>query len=162
MDIFDEEILKFWKALSSCNVTYIMVGGFATNIHGFQRYTGDIDMWFEDTKENRENLRKAFNEAEMGDYFMMDRIQFVPGWTDFMLNNGLKLDIMTSMKGLEQFTFDESLQMATIADFEGIKVPFLHINQLIANKKAVNRPKDQIDVIELQKIQQLRSETGLD
>jgi hypothetical protein len=27
MDIFDEEILKFWAALQKCQVRYIMVGG---------------------------------------------------------------------------------------------------------------------------------------
>jgi len=50
--------------------------------------------------------------------------------------------------------------MASIADLDGILVPFLHINQLIANKKAVNRPKDQIDVLELEKIKNIR-EDGL-
>ena len=66
------------------------------------------------------------------------------------------------MKGLEVYTFDECLQIATIATIEKMQVPFLHINQLIANKKAVNRPKDQIDVMELEKIKQLRKEMGLD
>ena len=39
------------------------------------------------------------------------------------------------MKGLESFSFDECLSVATSADIDGIKIPFLHINQLIANKK---------------------------
>jgi hypothetical protein len=112
-----------------------MVGGFAINIHGYQRYTGDMDIWIMDTPANRINLRKAFNDAGMEDYFMMESIQFVPGWTDFRLNNGLKLDIMVDMKGLENYSFDECYQLATIAEIENIPVPFLHINQLIANKK---------------------------
>ncbi len=37
MDIFDEEILEFWKSLQNNKVRYIMVGGYATNLHGFQR-----------------------------------------------------------------------------------------------------------------------------
>ncbi len=119
-------------------------------------------MWIEETIENRKKLRKAFLEAGMGNYEMMDRIQFVPGGTDFMLNNGLRLDILVNMKGLEGFTFEECLKFASIADIEGVKVPFLHINHLIANKKAVNRPKDQIDVIELGKIKELRKQMGLD
>ncbi len=94
----------------------------------------------------------------MGDYFMLDRIQFVPGWTDFHLLNGLRLDIIINMKGLEEYSFDESLEMAAIAAIDDVKIPFLHINQLIANKKAVNRPKDQIDVIELEKIKRIIEE----
>jgi hypothetical protein len=135
-----------------------MVGGYAINLHGFQRYTGDMDIWIEDTPTNRGNLRKAFIECGMGDYFMLDRIQFVPGWTDFQLMNGLRLDIMATMKGLEEFTFSECLKMASTADIDEVEVPFLNINQLIDNKKAINRPKDQIDVIELEKIKKIREE----
>lgn len=160
MDIFDEEILKFWRALQQHEVKYIMVGGYATNLHGFQRFTGDIDIWLEDTKENRQRLRAAFITCDMGDYYMLERMQFVPGWTDFHLMNGLRLDILIDMKGLEGYTFDESLQMATVADIDDVRVPFLHINQLIANKIAVNRPKDQIDVIELEKIRKIREGEG--
>lgn len=156
MDIFDEEILKFWKALQNNHVKYIMVGGYAINLHGFQRYTGDMDIWIEDTSKNRQNLRKAFKDCGMGDYIMLDSIQFVPGWTDFQLMNGLRLDIMVSMKGLEGFTFSECLKLASIADIDEVKVPFLHLNQLIANKKVINRPKDKIDIIELEKIKKIR------
>ena len=162
MDIFDEEIIKLWKSLQDNNVQYILTGDFASTLHGYTGFTDNMDVWIKDSKANRKNLRKAFKEAEMGDYFMMDTIQFVPGWTEFKLNNGLRLDIITTMKGLEAFTFDDCLKMSTIAEIEEVKVPFLHINQLIANKKAVNRPKDQVDVIELEKIKELRKEMGLD
>lgn len=157
MDIFDEEILKFWKALQDNNVQYIMVGGYATNLHGYQRFTGDLDIWLKDTLENRQLLRKAFNDCEMGDYPMIEYMQFIPGWTDFHLNNGLRLDILIDMKGLEGYTFDECLEMASVADIENVNVPFLHINQLIENKKIVNRPKDQIDVQALEQIVLLRN-----
>lgn len=63
---------------------------------------------------------------------------------------------MTDMKGLEDYTFNECFALASVADLDGIEVPFLHINQLIVNKKAVNRPKDQIDIIELEKIKKIR------
>ena len=156
MDIFDEEILNFWRALQEFNVKYIMVGGYATNLHGYQRFTGDLDIWLKDTLENRQALRKAFINCDMGDYPMIEYMQFIPGWTDFHLNNGLRLDILIDMKGLEGNTFDECLEMASVADIENVNVPFLHINQLIENKKIVNRPKDQIDVLALEQIKQLR------
>jgi hypothetical protein len=128
-----------------------MVGGFATTLHGFQRFTEDVDLYLDDTVENRIKLRKAFKEMGLGDFEPIERIQFIPGWVDFKLNNGVKMDIMTSLKGVD-LSFDECYQLAPIAEIEGIKVPFLHINQLIDNKKAVNRPKDQTDVLELEKI----------
>ncbi|WP_276503167.1 nucleotidyltransferase [Terrimonas pollutisoli] len=160
MDIFDEELLNFWKHLNECQVNYIMVGGVATNLNGYQRTTDDIDIWIEDTEMNRENLRKAFREAGLGDYYLLKTLQIVPGWTDFHLNNGLRVDLLIDMKGLEGYTFGECLQLASLAEIEGLKIPFLHINHLIANKKAVNRPKDQTDVIYLEKIKKYLEEKG--
>lgn len=158
MDIFDEDILDFWRSLQEFDVKYIMVGGYATNLHGYQRFTGDMDIWLKDTLENRQQLRKVFIKCDIGDYPMIDYMQFVPGWTDFHLNNGLSLDILIDMKGLEGYTFDECLQMASVADIENISIPFLHINQLIENKRVVNRLKDQIDVLALEQIKQLRED----
>ena len=159
MDIFDEEILSFWKALRDRQVEYILVGGYATNFHGYHRFTGDMDIWLNDTLENRKQLRMAFIDCQMGDYPMLETMEFVPGWTEFYLNNGLRLDILVNMKGLEGFTFNQCLQMASVAEIEGVKVPFLHINQLIQNKKTVNRLKDKNDVIALEDIKKLREES---
>jgi hypothetical protein len=41
-------------------------------------------------------------------------------------------------------------------------VPFLHINQLLANTKGVFRSKDQLGVWELEKIKAERIKMGLD
>lgn len=159
MDIFDIEIIKFWKSLQDNHVKFIVVGGYATNLHGYQRFTGDMDIWIEDTLENRRRLRGAFKEYGIGDFEMMERMQFVPGWTNFYLNNGMQLDIMVNMKGLEGFSFEECQQLASLADIDGVQVPFLHINHLIANKVAVNRPKDQLDVMYLEKIKKMLEDT---
>ena len=155
MDILDESLLEFWKSLNQHQVLYIMVGGFAVNMHGFTRSTNDIDLWLKDTKLNRQNFGKAM--APLGyDGLTWEEIQFVPGWSDFYIGPGIRLDIMIDMKGLNDFPFDEAYKQANIGQIEGLLVPFLNMNHLIANKKAVNRPKDQIDVIELEKLKKLR------
>lgn len=158
MDLFDAGLIGFLASLQKNSVKYILVGGYATNLNGYQRFTGDIDLWLLDTLENRKALRKTFADSGMGDFEAIERLQFIPGWTNFHLNNGLKLDIMTSMKGLESYTFEECYSVATIAEIENTQVPFLHINHLLANKKAVNRPKDQLDVINLEKIKAILDE----
>ena len=152
MDIFDEDLLKFWEALNKHNVLYIMVGGFAVNMQGFSRATDDSDLWLKDTVENRQNFRKALSELGYGDYASIETMQFVPGLTQFYETRGLVLGIMTSMKGLEKLSFEECYDFAKKADLNGLLVRSLHIDHLIANKKAVNRPKNQIDVIELERI----------
>lgn len=115
-------------------------------------------MRLEDTLENGKNLRKAFIELGYGDYSALETIQFIPGFSIFSIGDGIELDILTEMKGLEQLSFIECLKMASIADLEGAAIPFLHINDLIENKRLFNRPKDQVDVIELERIRKIREE----
>ncbi|MEO8583531.1 MAG: hypothetical protein ABI415_07030 [Flavitalea sp.] len=156
MDVLDNGLLHFWKALNDNDVKYIMIGGFAIRFHGFSRNTDDIDLWLNDTPANRKALRKAFTDLKYGDFELLETMEFVPGWTNFFIGDGIELDIVTKMKGLEHLSFEECLEMSSIAELEGIKIPFLHINHLIANKKIINRPKDQIDVMELERIKELR------
>ncbi|MRX47991.1 hypothetical protein [Pedobacter puniceum] len=156
MDIYDETFLDFWKSANKFNLRFIMIGGVATNLHGYFRTTADIDLWIEDTPDNRKALYHVFNDIGMGDLESLLTITFVPGWTDFYLRNGIRLDLMTSVKGLEEYTFNEAYKLASIANIMDAKVPFLHINHLIQAKKAVNRPKDQIDITALEQIKKLR------
>lgn len=158
MDILDEEFIAFWRILNKYEVRYIMVGGLATFFHGYNRVTQDVDMWIDDTQENRQRLRRAFKELGHGDLASLETMEFVPGWTTFYAA-GVELDIMTSMKGLEDESFATCYEHAAIVVLEGEKVPFLHINHLIANKKAVNRPKDQMDVLHLEEIIKLKEKT---
>ena len=137
-----------------------MIGDVATNLHGYQRTTEDIDLWIEDTRANKEVLRKVFYEYGMGDFKTLPDMQFIPGWTYFHLDNGLRLDIMTSVKGLNNSNFDSLLESASIATIYGVDIPFLHLNALILTKKAANRPKDQLDLIELERIKKIIEAEG--
>ncbi|MBD0294649.1 MAG: nucleotidyltransferase [Flavisolibacter sp.] len=159
MDLFNNAFIQLWQCLNDAGVRYIVVGEFATNFHGYQRYTGDVNLYIEDTPENRKRLRQAYATYGMGDYQIFETTPFIPGWVDFPLQNGVRLDIMTALKGVE-LSFDECLHQAPVFNVEGVQFHCLHINHLIANKKAVNRPKDHLDVLELEKIKSLKDNTG--
>lgn len=148
----NSQIVEIWKYFSLNNVKYLTIGGFAVNMYGYGRNTGDIDIFIEDSDENRENLRVALKKAGIGDFENIKTMQFIPGWTDISLNFDLRLDLMTSVKGLENSTFNELLEKAYIAEISGIHVYFLDYENLIKTKKAANRPKDILDIEELEKI----------
>jgi hypothetical protein len=152
MDIGDEELIEFWKTMHACHVEYIMVGGFAVMLHGGTRHTEDVDIWIKDTLENRRKLKSVFLKYDYLDYLNFDTIEFIPGWTTFYIATGIELDIMTRLSGFEQELFDECLSIADKAQIDGIEVPFLHINHLIKEKKNAGRPKDLLDVEELERI----------
>jgi len=148
----NDQIIDVWKHLAENKVNYLTIGGFAVNIYGYGRNTGVIDIFIEDTIDNRKNLRNAIKQMGLGDYESINTMQFIPGWTDFTLNFNFRLDIMTSVKGLENQSFSALLEQANVIDIDGIPVFFIDYKNLIIAKKAANRPKDLLDVEELEKL----------
>ena len=152
MDIFDDEVISLWKAFHENGLEYIMVGGFATNLHGYSRTTADMDIWIKDTFENRKKLNQSLIDIGYGEIPNIDKIVFVPGWTSLKFTSGLELDIMTYLKGFPQERFNECMQYVSKASLFGLEIPFLHINHLIEAKKSSGRGKDLIDIEALEKI----------
>ena len=148
----NEQIIAIWESFFKNKVKYITIGGFAVNIYGYNRNTGDIDIYLEDTFENRINLRNALKSINLGDFESIETMQFIPGWTEFTLNYGLRLDIMTAVKGLEDKSFNSLLDNATVVLIGETPVFFIDYDNLIIAKKASNRPKDILDIEELDKL----------
>ena len=146
------EFSIIWEKLHSNNVKYLIIGGLAVNIYGYTRNTGDIDILIEDSLENRKNLRQAFLEIGIGDIPAIETMLFLPGWTDFSLFFGIRLDVMTSIKGLEDQTFDVLFEKATIVMLNEVPIYFIDYQSLIVAKKATNRLKDQLDLEQLGEI----------
>lgn len=156
-----QEILNIWQKFNENKVRYLTIGGLAVNIYGYTRNTGDIDILIDDTLENRKNLRKAFREIGIGDFENIETMQFVPGYTDFTISYDLRLDVMTSIKGLENVEFDRLLKNATILTLKETPVYFIDYDNLIIAKKATNRLKDQLDIEELNKLNTDKKNYGL-
>ena len=60
----------------------------------------------------------------------------MPGWTDFQLNMGFKLDIMTSVKGLEEIGFEECYNFAVIAEIEGVMEEYQWLKKFMKSTRA--------------------------
>jgi hypothetical protein len=160
MDILDDEVVELWKTLQKYKVRYIMIGGFAVSLYTSYLTTTVIELYIDDTAENRSRLGEALEVLEISTKEIIERMQFVPGWSMISLMSGFPLDMMTKVKGLEYMSFDECYQMAQTAQIEDVTIKFLHLNHLLESKRAANRPKDQIDVLALEEIKKAKQERG--
>ncbi len=59
-NIFNEDFSDFIQALNKTGVEYILVGGYSVIIHGYNRTTGDMDIWVNKTESNYNKLLTAF------------------------------------------------------------------------------------------------------
>ncbi len=60
--MLNQDFKEFIQSLNDNGVRYLVVGGYAVALHGYPRYTKDIDVWVEMTVENASGLLKALNQ----------------------------------------------------------------------------------------------------
>lgn len=151
-NMFNEDFQDFIKAFNEAEVKYVLIGGYAVIIHGYQRTTGDMDLFVECTKENYNRIKKAFQLFQMP-LFGMTEQKFLDTNHFDVFEYGkppISIDIITKIKGI---TFNDayaSAQMHLIGDHLEVRV--IHVNALIQAKKASGRAKDLDDIEHLEEI----------
>lgn len=53
MNIFTESHQELLKSLIKHQVNFLLIGGYAVIYYGYKRTTGDMDLWFEPSNENK-------------------------------------------------------------------------------------------------------------
>jgi predicted nucleotidyltransferase len=146
--IFNDDFRDFIQSLNNNNVEYILVGGYAVILHGYRRVTGDMDIWVNRTKENYSRLVSAFNEFRLPVFDMTEERFLSPDSVDVFSYGRppVSIDIITQLKGVN---FNEAFSQAQTFEEEGLKIRFIHLNNLIQAKKAAGRHKDLDDIEKL-------------
>ncbi len=143
-DVFKE----FLNLLNEKQVEYLVVGGYVVNIYGYNRATGDIDIWVAVSAENSARVVEVFHDFGFGslglepDAFNKENL---------ILNIGvkpLKIEVMTSIAGVD---FDECFQQRVEYIVDGVKLNVISFDHLLHNKKSTGRLKDLADAEELEK-----------
>lgn len=52
--MLSQDFKEFIQLLNENQIEYLVVGGYAVGVHGYPRYTGDIDIWINMSDENAE------------------------------------------------------------------------------------------------------------
>lgn len=152
-----ETLKKVCSALSKHNVEYIVVGGAAVSYHGYSRASGitvgkpeikvDLDFWYNPTAGNFYKLLDALDELNV-DTSELKNIVFDPKRTFLKIpHDTFHTDFLPVMDGLDSFR--ESKKRAEVLNLDGNVLLMLSYDDLILNKKAVNREIDRSDIDEL-------------
>jgi predicted nucleotidyltransferase len=151
MNILVEPHKQILRKLTEFEVKFLLIGGYAVNLHGYVRATGDMDIWLKPDNENRKKFL-ALLKLEGFDDESLSQI----GKTDFTKHAAfhigekpMQIEFLTIISGV---TFDEAYAKKELMPFENTQVPFLNLEHLILSKLTSSRPKDKLDVEELQRV----------
>jgi predicted nucleotidyltransferase len=153
--VINEDLREFIKLLNANQVKYLVVGGYAVAFYGYPRYTKDLDFWLWIDRENAEKTVKTLAD------FGFASLALTPD--DFLNPDNIiqlghppnRIDLITQISGV---AFEPCYDNRQEVDFEGIRVNFISLDDLIANKKASGRLQDKVDTEKLQKVKNRRKQ----
>jgi hypothetical protein len=151
MERLNQDFLEFIELLEAHEVEYLIVGGYAVGVHGFPRYTGDIDFFIANQESNAKKLVQVFEEFGFGS-LGLTKEDFLQ--EDFVIVVGReprKIQILTGIDGVK---FSECYVSRFETQYEGLALKFIGKKELIRNKRASGRPKDAIDLQELLRLEE--------
>jgi predicted nucleotidyltransferase len=153
-------LLAVCKILNAHKVDYMIVGGAAVSHYGFNRPSGigqyhselvvDLDFWYNPTIENFEKILNALDELNV-DTSELRKMVFDGKRTFLKIpHENFHTDFLPQMAGLKSFRESARNADKTTID-DGVSVPVISLDDLILNKRAVNRAIDHSDIDELNK-----------
>ena len=145
--VLNKDFREFIELLNQNDVKYLIVGGYAVAVHGYPRYTKDIDIWIFTDESNLKKIIKAINDfgfkssnitvADLKESGTVVQLGLPPN----------RIDLITDVDGVD---FDDCYNNKFEIISNGLKMNFIGLEHLKKNKKASGRYQDLADLENLE------------
>lgn len=141
--MLNQDFKEFIQSLNDNQVRYLVVGGYAVALHGYPRYTKDIDIWIQLAPKNASRIISALEQFGFGSLGLKEQDFLAP---DTIIQLGYpprRIDLLTTMLGVD---FDQCFTAKVVVEMGGIKINFIDLENLKKNKLVTGRAQDIADV----------------
>lgn len=158
---FSSDTQEFIRLLYEHDVRYVISGGEAVIYYGYARLTGDVDFFYDRRSENAHRLFQTLSDFWGGD---------VPGVSEAeeLTKAGLvlqfgrppnRIDLINRIDGVAfDEVWEERQEVSLVSEGETVPLFYIGLEQLITNKQATGRPKDQEDLAYLRRVDRQKPE----
>ncbi|PVD49891.1 hypothetical protein DC498_22885 [Terrimonas sp.] len=156
MNILIEEHQELLLCLAKHRVDFMVVGGYAVIYYGYERITGDLDIWLKSSNANKERLANALIDfgIEKTDIASLHGMDFNNPLSVFCIGEKpRRTDFHTLIDNLK---FEEIINYVNYFPLKNKNIPVIHYNHLILSKLTTGRMKDKADIEELERINKYR------
>ncbi|HZZ84007.1 MAG TPA: hypothetical protein VFE30_05680 [Anaeromyxobacteraceae bacterium] len=138
----NRDFSDLFAALNAAEAEYLLVGGYALAVHATPRFTKDLDVWVNPTRENAARVLRALSAfgAPLQDLTIEDLSR-----PDIVFQMGLppnRIDVLTRIDGVE---FPEAWPARITSRYGALEIPVISRRHLVQNKRASGRPQDLVD-----------------
>lgn len=141
--MLNQDFRKFLQLLARYDVRYLIVGGYSVALHGYPRYTKDLDVWVLTSQTNAERLIAALDAFGFGSLGLTTADFLEPGYVVQLGQPPARIDLLTSLTGVE---FEQCWRNREELVVNEIVLPVLSLDDLRQNKRALGRHQDLADL----------------
>lgn len=141
--MLNQDFREFIQSLNDNRVRYLVIGGYAVALHGYPRYTKDIDIWVEMSCENAARLLSALAQFGFASLNLKPEDFMVP---DQVIQLGYppnRIDLLTTPDGVD---FETAYGTKVVVEISNTQVNFINLKNLRINKRASGRLQDLADL----------------
>ena len=148
-----KDFSEFIELLNANEVDYLVIGGYAVNAHGYNRYTRDIDFWIWMSPNNLTALTKSLNEFGFASLRLSEEDFKDPKAVVQLGYEPHRIDLLVDVDGLD---FRECFTNRATENVDGVDIHFIGKQDLIRAKDIAARPKDIADAHTLRTMDELK------
>jgi len=141
--MLNPDFKEFIQSLNDNGVRYLVIGGYAVALHGYPRYTKDLDVWIERDPDNVAKLMKALVQFGFGSLDLAAEDFLEPEQIIQLGYPPNRIDLITSPPGVD---FDRSYVARVVVTIDDVSVYFIDLENLKKTKKAAGRLQDLADL----------------
>ena len=151
------------RELSDRNIRFIVVGGVATVLHGYARLTMDLDLVIDFSGDHLRNSLAALSALGFNPRVPVKALDFADAairreWIEqkgmmvfSMWRNG-EPPLVVDLFSEEPFPFNEMFDRGRVVSVGGRDIRIASKKDLITMKQRAGRPKDLIDIAQLEQL----------
>ncbi len=156
-------MLHLLQLLTEDKVDFVLVGGLAVSLHGYQRVTMDVDVTMAMDDQNIQRFIRCARKANLQPIMpipldslanpdLLSQWHREKGMLAFGLRGPETMSTILDILIRPSVTYAQLKREAQRIDVGSMQIPIASIDHLIAMKTGTGRSKDRIDIQELEKI----------
>jgi predicted nucleotidyltransferase len=149
--MLNQDFKEFIQSLNDNQVQYLVIGGYAVALHGYPRYTKDIDIWIGISHDNATRLLSALVQFGFGTLDLAIEDFTTPNQVIQLGYPPNRIDMITTPDGV---LFEDCYPLRLEVEMNGLMVNFIDLENLKLNKKASGRLQDLADLENLENSEQ--------
>lgn len=139
----EKDFLDFIKLCNEHGVKYMVIGGYAVSIHGYPRYTKDIDIAVEISDENAVKIALVIQDFGFGSLGLSKEDFLRKNFITQLGHEPLRIDILNDIEGVP---FLQAWKNRKEVEYDGVVINFIGYYELLILKKIAGRLQDITDI----------------